>query len=67
MLNNLKYVLGVLAIIIGAVATFDNGMMPFLRYALIYGSSVTIAFVLLHSLYMDVDNTSTLEKIRDEQ
>lgn len=66
-LNNLKYALGLLAIVTGAIATFDNSMMPSIRYVVIYGSILVISAVLLHSVYVEVDETDTLEKIRDEQ
>lgn len=65
--NTFKYVLGLLAIVTGALATFDNTLMPVVRYLVIYGSILVVMAVLLHSIYVDVDEESTIEKIRDEQ
>ena len=65
--NTFKYVLGLLAIVTGALATFDNTLMPVVRYLVIYGSILVVMAVLLHSIYADVDNDSSIEKVKNEQ
>lgn len=65
-LLNIKYVFGLIAIVTGALATFDNSLMPLPRYLIIYISLVIIVTVLLHSLYVGVDNTESLEKRTEE-
>ena len=67
MKSQFKYVAGLLAIIAGAVATFDNSLMPIIRYLTIYLSLIVIASVILHGIYMEVEDAPTLEKITDEQ
>ena len=65
MLPKLKHIIGLIAIIIGAIATFDSNILPFARYLLIYFSILTITSVLLYSIYIEVDETPTLDKIKD--
>lgn len=65
--NTFKYVLGLLAIVTGALATFDNTLMPVVRYLVIYGSILVVMAVLLHSIYVDSDEDSSIEKIKNEQ
>lgn len=65
--NTIKYILGLLAIVTGAFATFDNTLIPVVRYLIIYGSILVVMLVLLHSIYSDVDDETTIERIRDEQ
>ena len=66
-INSLKYGFGLLAIITGALATFDNGLEPAIRYVVIYSSILVISMVLIHSVYMDVDNTNSFDKVKNEQ
>jgi len=61
-----KYVIGLLAIVIGAVATFDVSLMPIIRYLAMYLSIFVIAMLILMEVYLQVDDAPTLEKIRDE-
>lgn len=66
-INSLKYGFGLLAIVTGALATFDNGLEPAIRYVVIYSSILVISIVLIHSVYMDVDNTDSFDKVKNEQ
>ncbi len=66
MTPTIKHVVGFLAIVIGAIATFDSNIIPIARYLLIYFSLLTITGVVLYSIYMDVDETPTLDKIKDK-
>ena len=63
----LKHILGVVAVITGALATFDNSMISIVRYLLIYFSLLVIAGVILHDIYMEVEDTPTFDKVKDEQ
>jgi len=61
-----KYVIGLLAIVIGAVATFDVSLVPVIRYLAMYLSILVIAMLILMEVYLPIDDTPTLEKIKDE-
>lgn len=61
-----KYVIGLLAIVIGAVATFDVSLVPVIRYLAMYLSIFIIAMLILMEVYLPLDDTPTLEKIKDE-
>jgi hypothetical protein len=66
MTPKLNHFIGFLAILIGAFATFDSQIMPILRYLLIYFSMLTIIGVVLYSINMEIDESPTLDKIKDE-
>ncbi len=63
----LRYVVGLLAIVVGAVATFDYTLLPALRYLAIYLSIFVIVGVMLLDVYQFVDDTPTYDKIKEEQ
>lgn len=62
----INHIIGFLAIVIGAIATFDSSMIPTARYLLIYFSLLTITGVVLYSIYIEVDETPSLDKIKDK-
>ncbi len=63
----LKYIIGLLAIVTGAVATFDITIIPTIRYLAMYLSLFVIALVVIDSVYIDIDRDPSLDKIQDEQ
>jgi hypothetical protein len=63
----LKHVLGFVAVVTGALATLDGNMMPIVRYLSIYFSLLVITGVVLHSIYIEMEETPTLDKVKDEQ
>lgn len=67
MTPKLKHILGFVAIVTGALATFDGSMIPIVRYLLIYFSLLVITGVVLHNIYVDMEDSPTLDKIKDEQ
>lgn len=62
-----QHVIGLLAIVIGAVATLDTTLLPVIRYLGIYVSLIVLAVLLLMDAYQSVDDSPTLEKIKDER
>jgi hypothetical protein len=52
----LHHVIGLLAMVIGAVATLDTGLLPAIRYLAIYMSILAIAMTLLLSVYQSFDD-----------
>lgn len=62
----LRYAIGLLAVITGAIATFDYSILPIIRYLGIYISILVIAMILILDVYSVVDDSPTLEKIEDE-
>lgn len=65
MTPKLKHLIGFTAIVTGAIATFDAELIPVARYLLIYLSMLTITGVVLYSIYIDVDQSPTLDKIKE--
>ncbi len=63
----LKHIIGFGAIVAGAIATLDGSMMPIMRYLLIYFSLLVITGVVLHGIYIEMEDTPTLDKVKDEQ
>jgi len=61
-----SHILGIASIIIGALATFDSNMLPALRFLLIYFSLLMIVGVVIYSIYIDVDQSPTLDRIKDK-
>lgn len=65
----LQYIVGLLAIIVGAITTLNSNIIPSLRYLAIFVSILVIALIILLEVYLDIDaeDAPTLDKIKDEQ
>jgi|GEM_PF-1776611 len=62
----LKSVIGLLAIVVGAVATLDTTFAPYVRYMAIYLSLLVIAMTLLHTVYVVTDDNIKSDVLKDK-
>ncbi len=66
MTPKLRHLIGLTAIVMGAFATFDAELVPVVRYLFIYLSMLTITGVVLYNIYTDVDQSPTLDKVKEK-